>query len=170
MNSGELPDGASYRALDTGEDTPTGGRVLRARGDLDRGTFCLTYVDGLSDIDLNRELLFHLEHGRIGTIALVRPRLQWGVARLDGTQVTGFIEKPTSAEWVNGGFLCLEPAVFDWLADEESFEAGPLERLAEAGELQGYRHEGFWDCVDTYKDLVEVNDMWERGEARWLPA
>jgi glucose-1-phosphate cytidylyltransferase len=168
-DTGKLPDGARYEVLDTGEDTETGERLLRAREHLLAGTFCLTYVDGLSDIDLSRELEFHREHGKLATVALVKPRLQWGVARLEGPEVTGFVEKPTSTEWINGGFLCLEPGVFDWLEAGESLEAGLLERLASQGQLMGYRHDGFWDCVDTYKDLVEVNDLWERGEASWLP-
>ena len=170
VESGELPEGGAYLALDTGEDTTTGGRVLLAREQLGDETFCLTYVDGLSDIDLEAELAFHRAHGKVGTVTLVRPRLQWGVARLDGDRVTGFVEKPTSSEWVNGGFLCFEAEVFDWLEAEESLESGPLERLANADQLRGYRHDGFWDCVDTYKDLVEVNDLWDRGDAAWLPA
>lgn len=170
VDSGGLPDGGHYEVLDTGEDTETGERLLKARARLSGGTFCLTYVDGLSDIDLDRELEFHRGHGRLATVALVKPALQWGVARVDGSEVTGFVEKPTSTEWVNGGFLCMEPGVFEWLGQGESLEAGPLVRLAAAGQLTGYRHEGFWDCVDTYKDLVVVNDLWERGEASWLPA
>jgi len=169
VDSGALPEGTEYRVLDTGEDTETGERLLLAKEELSDGTFCLTYVDGLADIDIDRELAFHREHGRLATVTLVKPRLQWGVARLEGAEVSGFVEKPVSSEWINGGFLCFEPGVFDWLEPGESLEAGPLERLAGAGQLMGYRHEGFWDCVDTYKDLVEVNDLWERGEASWLP-
>lgn len=169
VDSGNLPEGGTYLALDTGEDTTTGGRVLLAREELGGGTFCLTYVDGLSDINLEAELEFHHAHGKVGTVTLVRPRLQWGVARLEGDRVTGFVEKPTSSEWVNGGFLCFEPEVFEWLEPDESLESGTLERLAASDQLRGYQHQGFWDCVDTYKDLVEVNDLWDRGDAAWLP-
>lgn len=168
MEAGGLPAGGSYLVLDTGEETLTGERVLRARDRLEGGTFCLTYVDGLAEIDLGRELAFHAGHGRAATITLVRPRVQWGVARLEGTEVTGFTEKPVSEQWINGGFFCLEPEVFDFLGEGESLEQGPLERLASSGELQAFLHDGFWECVDTYKDLLEVNDLWEEGEAPWL--
>ena len=170
LETGGLPASATYRALDTGEDTLTGERVLRAKGAVGEGTFCLTYVDGLADIDFGAELDFHREHGKVATVALVRPRLQWGVARLDGTEVTGFTEKPVSDEWINGGFFCLEQSVFDWLEEAESLEDGPLERLAGAGELIGYLHRGYWDCVDTYKDLLEVNELWRKGDPPWLTA
>lgn len=170
LGAGELPASGNYRALDTGEDTLTGERLLRARGEVGEGTFCLTYVDGLSDIDFRSELDFHREHGRVSTMALVRPRLQWGVAVLEGTEVTGFTEKPVSDQWINGGFFCLEQAVFDWLEEGESLEDGPLERLAAAGQLGAYLHQGYWDCVDTYKDLLEVNDLWSKGAPPWLAA
>jgi glucose-1-phosphate cytidylyltransferase len=166
--SGELPAGGSYRAIATGESTPTGERLLRAREDLDSGTFCLTYVDGLADLDLDAEVAFHRGHGRVGTITLVQPRLQWGVAELEEDRVRGFTEKPVSDRWINGGFFCFEPAVFDWLKEGESLERGPLEGLAAAGELRAFFHRGFWDCVDTYKDLLEVNGLCEKGEAPWL--
>lgn len=168
VEAGGLPAGGSYLVFDTGEETLTGERVLRARDRLDGGTFCLTYVDGLAGIDLGRELAFHTGHGRVATITLVRPRVQWGVARLEGTEVTGFTEKPVSEQWINGGFFCLEPEVFDFLGEGESLEQGPLERLASSGELHAFLHDGFWECVDTYKDLLEVNDLWEKGEAPWL--
>ena len=168
IETGDLPAAGQYRALDTGEDTLTGERVLRAKGEVGAGTFCLTYVDGLSDIDFGAELDFHRDHGKVATVALVRPRLQWGVASLEGTEVTGFTEKPVSDEWINGGFFCLEQSVFDWLEEAESLEDGPLRRLAGAGELMGYLHRGYWDCVDTYKDLLEVNELWRKGDPPWL--
>ena len=170
VDSGGLPDGGHYEVVDTGEDTETGERLLKARDRLSGGTFCLTYVDGLSDIDFETELEFHRDHGKVATVALVRPRLQWGVARLEGIEVTGFTEKPVSDEWINGGFFCLEQSVFGWLEEAESLEGGPLERLAGAGELMGYLHQGYWDCVDTYKDLLEVNELWKKGDPPWLAA
>ena len=99
----------------------------------------------------------------------VRPRMQWGVAELGHAgEVTGFIEKPRSEHWINGGFFVFEPAVLDRLEPDSVLEREPLEGLAREGQLGAYRHEGFWDCMDTYKDLVTLNDLWERGEAPWL--
>ena len=101
----------------------------------------------------------------------VRPDLQWGVADIDADgEVTGFIEKPRSEHWINGGFFCFEPAVFDWLDSGSVLEREPLEGLARDGELGAFRHEGFWDCCDTYKDLVTLNDLWASGDAPWLNA
>jgi glucose-1-phosphate cytidylyltransferase len=162
------PAGVQVECVPTGEDTPTGGRVKLVQDRVEAGTFLATYADGVADIDLGAQLDFHREHGGAATMTLVRPLLQWGVARLDGgTRVGGFEEKPRSEHWINGGFLCLEPRVFDYLDERSVLERDPLERLAAEGELHGWRHEGFWECMDTYKDAVELNDLWERGEAPW---
>lgn len=149
-------------------DTPTGGRVARAGEHLSEGTFCLTYADGLADIDLRSLLEFHAEHGRAATMTVVRPRSPWGVARLaaDG-RVDGFVEKPRIESWVNGGFMVLEPSALNFMGADEVLEREPLERLATAGELSGFRHEGFWDCMDTFKDTQLLNELWARGEAPW---
>jgi glucose-1-phosphate cytidylyltransferase len=99
----------------------------------------------------------------------VRPHIQWGVADIgDDGEVTGFTEKPRSDHWINGGFFCFEPELFDRLDPDSVLEREPLESLAAEGELRAYRHHGFWDCMDTYKDLVTLNDLWERGDAPWL--
>ena len=99
----------------------------------------------------------------------VRPNLQWGIAEIDSAgDVTGFTEKPRSEHWINGGFFCFEPAVFDRLDADSVLEREPLESLAAAGQLGAFRHEGFWDCCDTYKDLVTLNDLWSAGETPWL--
>ena len=100
-------------------------------------------------------------------MTVVRPDLQWGVAELDGERVTGFVEKPRSEHWINGGFLCFEPAALDYLGADSVLEREPLRRLAAAGELAAYRHEGFWDCMDTYKDAVILNDLWASDSAPW---
>jgi glucose-1-phosphate cytidylyltransferase len=164
----EWPPGLAVSSVDTGLETPTGGRLARAREEIGAGTFCATYGDGVADIDLARLVGFHRDHGTAATMTVVRPRLQFGVAELDGdARVTGFHEKPRSEHWVNGGFFCFEPVVFDHLHEDSVLEREPLEALAAAGELRAYRHEGFWDCMDTYKDAVLLNDLWERGEAPW---
>jgi len=162
------PEGVRVACLETGLDTPTGGRTLQAARALDGEPFCLTYADGVADVDLCALLAFHRAHGELVTMTVVRPELQFGVAELgeDG-RVRGFREKPRAAHWVNGGFLCCEPGVVDYLAEDSVLEREPLERLAADGRLHAFRHEGFWDCMDTYKDAVLLNDLWEQGLAPW---
>jgi glucose-1-phosphate cytidylyltransferase len=162
------PDGVSVRCIDTGLDTPTGGRLHRVRGELGEGTACVTYADGVADIDLREVLAFHRAHGAAATMTVVRPELQFGVTRIgDDGQVLGFAEKPRSEQWINGGFFCLEPSALDYTSDASVLEREPLERLAADGQLRAYRHRGFWECMDTYKDAVQLNDLWEEGRAPW---
>jgi glucose-1-phosphate cytidylyltransferase len=162
------PAGIDIECVDTGPDTATGGRIAALGDRLGAGTFCATYADGVADIDLGALLGFHASHGGLATMTVVRPRLQWGVAKLgDGGLVEGFAEKPRSEHWVNGGFFCFEPAVLDHLDRNSVLEREPLARLAVAAQLHAYRHEGFWDCMDTYKDAVVLNDLWAGGEAPW---
>jgi glucose-1-phosphate cytidylyltransferase len=162
------PTDAEICCLPTGEDTPTGGRLHRAADALGGQTFCLTYGDGVADIDLAALLASHAEHGQAATMTVVRPRLPFGVAHLNGDgMVRGFSEKPRSEQWINGGFFCFEPAVLELLSPDSVLERGPLERLAAAGALRAFRHEGFWDCMDTYKDAVALNDLWANGAAPW---
>jgi glucose-1-phosphate cytidylyltransferase len=162
------PDGVDVECVATGEDTPTGGRVSRVRDRLDDETFWLTYADGVADIDLGELAASHRAHEALATVTVVRPELPFGVAELgqDG-RVVGFHEKPLSDSWVNGGFFCLEPGVFDYLTDSSTLEREPLEGLAGDGQLRAYRHTGFWDCMDTYKDAVKLEDLWQQGRAPW---
>jgi glucose-1-phosphate cytidylyltransferase len=162
------PDGVEVACLDTGLDTPTGGRALAAARQVGEAPFCLTYADGVADVDLHALLAAHRAHGALATMTVVRPELQFGVADVgeDGC-VRGFREKPRSEHWVNGGFFVCEPGVAGYLAADSVLEREPLERLAAAGELHAHRHEGFWDCMDTYKDAVLLNDLWAQGLAPW---
>jgi glucose-1-phosphate cytidylyltransferase len=162
------PERISVECVDTGVDTPTGGRIAALSGRLGDSTFCATYADGVADVDLDALLNFHVEQGRLATMTVVQPHLQWGVAELaeDG-RVDGFVEKPRSEHWINGGFFCFEPGVLSYLDAESVLEREPLARLAADGQLRAHRHEGFWDCMDTYKDAVVLNDLWESGEAPW---
>jgi glucose-1-phosphate cytidylyltransferase len=161
------PPGARVACVDTGLDTPTGGRIAKVAERL-RGTFCVTYADGVADLDLRALLAFHRDHGALATMTVVRPDLQFGVTELSGDGiVTGFREKPRSEHWINGGFFCMEPGVLDRLDEDSVLERAPLESLAADGELRAYRHDGFWDCMDTYKDAVLLNDLWASGEAPW---
>jgi len=166
---GEIwPDGIEVRCVDTGLDTPTGGRIARLGGHLGEGTFCATYADGVADIDLGSLLDFHRDHGALASVTVVRPHLQWGVAEIDASdRVGGFVEKPRSEHWINGGFFCFEPGALLYLEEDSVLEREPLARMATEGELRAYRHEGFWDCMDTYKDAVELNDLWDSGEPPW---
>jgi glucose-1-phosphate cytidylyltransferase len=161
------PEGVRVECADTGLDTPTGGRVAALRDRLGSKAFCVTYADGVADIDLGALLAFHQGHGKLATVTVVRPNLQWGVAELAGDSVSGFVEKPRSEHWINGGFFCFERGVFDYLDESCVLEREPLERLAADGQLRAFRHEGFWDCMDTYKDAVVLNDLWGSGEAAW---
>ncbi|MDX6588785.1 MAG: glucose-phosphate cytidylyltransferase [Solirubrobacterales bacterium] len=161
------PGRVEVECVDTGLDTPTGGRIARLGDRLDGGAFCATYADGVADIDLELLLGFHREQGRQATLTVVRPDLQWGVAELEGDRVSGFAEKPRSEHWINGGFFCFEPGVLEYLTEASVLEREPLRRLAADDQLRAYRHEGFWDCMDTYKDAVVLNDLWSSGEAPW---
>jgi glucose-1-phosphate cytidylyltransferase len=161
------PPDARVACVDTGLHTPTGGRIAKVAERL-QGTFCVTYADGVADLDLRALLAFHRDHGALATMTVVRPELQFGVTELGGEGVvTGFREKPRSEHWINGGFFCMEPGVLDRLDDDSVLERAPLESLAADGELRAYRHDGFWDCMDTYKDAVLLNDLWASGKAPW---
>jgi len=161
------PDGVEVTCVDTGLDTPTGGRIHRI-ADRVGERFCATYGDGLADLDLGAELAFHERHGATATMMVVRPELQFGITELDeDDRVTGFREKPRAEQWVNGGFFVFERAVFDVLGDDSVLERRPLEALAADGQLRAYRHTGFWECMDTYKDAVALNDLWASGQAPW---
>jgi len=152
--------------VDTGLDTPTGGRVHAVRDRLSE-PFCLTYADGLADIDLSALVARHRSSGALATMTVVRPELPFGIAMLDGERVTGFREKPRADQWVNGGFLVLEPGALAYLSGDAVLEREPLERLAADGALTAYRHEGYWRCLDTYKDAVVLEDEWQSGSAPW---
>jgi glucose-1-phosphate cytidylyltransferase len=168
IESESWPRGVDLECIDTGLDTPTGGRVKLLEERLGGESFCATYADGVADIDLASLIAFHRGHGDVATVTVVRPRSQFGVAELAGDgRVATFHEKPRLDHWVNGGFFCFEPGVFGYLEESSVLEREPLERLAADGQLHAYRHHGFWDCMDTYKDAVMLNDLWERGDAPW---
>jgi glucose-1-phosphate cytidylyltransferase len=164
------PADVSVACLDTGTDTPTGERVRQAAAILgEQERFCLAYADGVADIDLAALLEHHARQGATATVALVQPRLPFGVARVDGDgAVRGFTEKPRSELWVNAGFFCFERAALDTLAPGSTLEREPLEHLAAAGQLRAFRHQGFWECMDTHKDWITLNELWAGGRAPWV--
>jgi glucose-1-phosphate cytidylyltransferase len=155
--------------VDTGEETQTGGRIKRLQSSLSDGTFMVTYGDGVCNVDLRKLLEFHRSHGRIATVTAVRPPARFGGLVFDGDVVTAFTEKPQIGEgWINGGFLVFEPGLFDYLeGDHSSLEADALERLAADGQLAAFRHEGFWQCMDTLRDKRQLEALWQEPSAPW---
>jgi glucose-1-phosphate cytidylyltransferase len=155
--------------VETGLRTNNGGRVKRLAKTLGGERFLLTWGDGVSDVDLDALLRFHVRHGRLATLTAVRPPARFGHLQLDGARVDVFDEKPQAAEgWINGAFFVLEPEVLDYIdGDDTQFEREPLQRLARDGQLMAFKHEGFWQCMDTLRDKKLLDRIWASGEAPW---
>jgi glucose-1-phosphate cytidylyltransferase len=161
--------------VDTGLETMTGGRVRRVREHLGDETFCLTYGDGLADLDIGSLIDFHRAHGRLATMTAIRPPGRFGALMLEPgqTEVGSFEEKPRGDDhegraWINGGFFVLEPGVLDHIeGDDTVWEREPLEGLARDGQLSAFRHDGFWQPMDTLRDRALLEDLWSRGDAPW---
>jgi glucose-1-phosphate cytidylyltransferase len=156
--------------VDTGEDTQTGGRIRRVAHHLDPNeAFCLTYGDGVADIDVTALLAFHRAQGRMTTMTAVRPPGRFGAATLDGARVSSFTEKPAGdGSYINGGFFVCEPGAIDSIAgDETVWEQAPLQGMAERGELAAFRHDGFWQPMDTLRERNLLDGLWARGQAPW---
>ena len=154
--------------IDTGLQTLTGGRVEQLRHVLSADTFMVTYGDGVSDINLSDLLRFHKSHGKVATVTAVRPPARFGGLVFDGDLVTEFTEKPQIGEgWINGGFLVFEPRVFEYLSGDSSLEADVLERLAVEKQLMAYRHDSFWQCMDTMRDKLLLESLWQSGQVPW---
>lgn len=165
---GDSNDDWTVVFADTGLDTNTGGRLLRTQKYVRGDTFFATYGDGVADVDHRALLDFHRSHGRIATMTVVRPRLTFGLVDLDDDgRVVRFREKPCLDSWINGGFFVFDRRVADYLGPDSVLEHEPLEQLAADGELVAYRHQGFWACMDTYKDNLELNESWATGSAPW---
>lgn len=162
-------DDWTVHLCETGLDTNTGGRLKRLASRLAGATFMATYGDGVSDVPIGKLLAFHKAHGRLATVTAVRPPARFGGLEFDGDMVKQFVEKPQIGEgWINGGFLVFEPAIFDYLDDDAaSLEVTLLERLARERQLAAYRHEGFWQCMDTVRDLRLLQGLWDGGRAPW---
>jgi glucose-1-phosphate cytidylyltransferase len=155
--------------VDTGNQTMTGGRLKRLGPALGREAFMATYGDGVANIDLGALLAFHRRHGKLATITAVRPPARFGGLIFSGDRIVEFTEKPQVGEgWINGGFFVLEPGVLEYVrGDETTFEAEPLEHLAAEGQLMAYKHEDFWQCMDTLRDLRQLEGLWSNGKAPW---
>jgi glucose-1-phosphate cytidylyltransferase len=154
---------------ETGAETNTGGRLKRIEKYLDgEETFFVTYGDGLANVNLEKLAEFHKSHGRIATLTAVHPHSNFGIMKLDNENfVTEFQEKPVMREWINGGFFVFDRRVFDYLDDNSILEREPLERLAKEKQLVAFTHDGFWKCVDTFKDNLEFNQLWTDKRADW---
>jgi glucose-1-phosphate cytidylyltransferase len=159
--------------VDTGDATMTGGRIARVLDYVAGEEFCLTYGDGVADIDVGALIDFHRAQGRIATVTAVQPPGRFGALEIEGARVTGFAEKPHGdGGWINGGFFVLSPAVARYLdgGDAMIWEREPLERLASDGELSVYEHGGFWQPMDTQRDMRQLQAMWDSGDAPWTAA
>ena len=157
--------------VDTGLNTMTGGRVRRVRDYTGNETFMLTYGDGVCDVDPNDILAFHRKKKPVATITVIQPSARFGMLDFDNEgNVTGFAEKPsTDSDWINGGYMVLEPEIFDYLeGDETIFERSPLERLSREGKLAAYKHSGFWQCMDTLRDKQYLEELIQSKKAPWM--
>ena len=161
--------GFSVTLADTGAESMTGGRIRRIQKYIQEDAFLLTYGDGVSDVDLHGLVEFHKSHGKIATVTTVRPISRFGMVELSGEHtVSRFTEKPRGDGWMSAGFFVLNREIFDYLGSDDCiFEQEPLARLAEEGQLIAYRHEGFFYAMDTYRELLVLNDLWNRGAAPW---
>lgn len=165
-------DDWTVHLIDTGADVMTGGRLLRLRPWLTDETFMMTYGDGLSNVDLHALVDFHRWHGKLATVTAVRPPARFGELQFAGNQVTEFTEKPQTGEgWINGGYFVLNRRVIDYIsADHTPWEAEPLQQLAAAGELYAYKHQGFWQPMDTLREKHQLEELWQSGRALWKVA
>ena len=155
--------------VDTGDQTQTGGRLKRVENYLDGETFCFTYGDGLADIDITAQLAFHKTRASLATMCAVQPPGRFGAIDIQDNRITRFEEKPSGdGSWINGGFFILEPGVFDYIeSDATVWERDPLEALARDGELSAYMHAGFWQPMDTLRDKLKLEELWQNGHAPW---
>ncbi|MCB9231940.1 MAG: NTP transferase domain-containing protein [Bacteroidia bacterium] len=166
FEEGGLPWQISF--VYTGESTPTGGRIFRIRHLIEEAAFFATYADGLSDVDLGELLEAHQERGKIATLTAFAPTLQYGVLDLNhGDEVLSFREKPRLDMWINGGFFVFQREIFQYLADDHTLERETFRQLADENQLFAFKHHGFWKSMDTYKDYLDLEEMWEKGEKSW---
>jgi glucose-1-phosphate cytidylyltransferase len=156
--------------VDTGESTGTGGRIRRIRQHLTPGEpFCMTYGDGVADVDIRASIAFHKEHGKLATLTSVQPLARFGALGLKDTRIYSFQEKPSDqGGWINGGFFVLDPKVIDAVTDDsQMFEREPIEALVASGEVHAFFHHGFWQAMDTLRDKVHLEELWNGGKAPW---
>lgn len=155
--------------IDTGLDTLTGGRIKRAAKYINNETFLLTYGDGVADVDIKKSVEFHKKHGKLVTMTAIQPEGRFGALDIQGDHIRSFVEKPKGdGSWINGGFFVCQPEVLNYIdGDSTIFERQPLERIAQAEQLMAYKHEGFWQCMDTMRDKNKLEELWASDEAEW---
>jgi len=154
--------------IDTGQSTMTGGRLKKLAPLIGERTFLMTYGDGVSNINLEKLLTFHREQQALVTLTAVRPPARFGAIEFDGHRIRHFKEKSTVHEgWINGGFFVIQSEALNYIKEDVMWEHAPMEQLAEEGELYAYKHGGFWQCMDTTRDLKYLEDVWQTGEAPW---
>lgn len=155
--------------VDTGDKTMTGGRLKRVKPFLDSGDFCFTYGDGVANVDITRLVAFHRQQGKQATVTAVQPPGRYGALDMEGAAVRGFLEKPRGeGGWINGGFFVLSPKVIDLIADDTtSWEIGPMQHLAASGEMVAFEHGGFWQPMDTLREKLYLEELWNSGKAPW---
>lgn len=168
VQNGNSPDW-KVELIDTGQSTLTGGRIKRLQPHLGNSTFMLTWGDGVSTVDLDKLLEFHRSHGKLVTVTAARPAARFGRLEMQGDRVVEFTEKPQLGEgWINGAFFVVEPGVFEYIeGDMTQWEREPMEGLARDGQLMAYKHDGFWQCMDTLRDKVLLEKLWQSGNAPW---
>ena len=169
MVGGAPPDWRVH-AIDTGRDSMTGGRLLALRDQLADGAFMCTYGDGLSSVAIDELVAFHKSHGKLATVTAVHPPARFGLLKLDGDEVASFSEKPqTDTDWINGGFFVFEPGILDYIEGlDSSLEKDVLERVAADGQLQAFRHRGFFQPMDTLREKLLLEELWESGNPPWI--
>jgi glucose-1-phosphate cytidylyltransferase len=162
-------EGWRITLAETGEKTMTGGRIKRVEKYVGRSAFMATYGDGVADVDVESLLGFHRRQGKLATVTAVRPSSRYGELAIENGRVTLFREKPQVNEgWINGGFFVFEPEVFNFIeSEDDTLETGLLARLVERKQLAVYQHEGFWQCMDTYREMQQLDEIWDRGRAPW---
>ena len=156
--------------VDTGLNTQTGGRIKRIQDYIGNKTFMLTYGDGVSDVNIKELLDYHIVHNKLATLTAIQPGGRFGVLDINNlNHINSFVEKAKEdGGWINGGFMVLEPEILEYIKNDETiFEKDPLEKLATFGELQAYKHSGFWQCMDTQRDKLLLEELWEKGNAPW---
>jgi glucose-1-phosphate cytidylyltransferase len=152
----------------TGLSTNTGGRIFQIKDQVKNERFLCTYGDGLANINLSELLRFHNAHGKIATVTAVKPRNRFGALEIDkNSRVSAFFEKPESTDFINGGYFIFEPKIFDYLSENCILEKEPLETLVNDGQLMAYQHLGFWQPMDTYREVKELNELWDSQSAPW---
>ncbi len=160
-------EGWKIAFIETGEKASKAERLMQIRQLISEENFLCAYGDDVSDVDIRKVVEMHRKSGKIVTLTAVNPESQFGVLKMDGDKVAGFVEKPKLDSWINGGFFVFSRKIFDYLRKGHELEDETFKELASKGEVMAYRHKGFWKCMNVFKDVIELNDLWEKDSAPW---